>query len=67
MKDHFNGHIELQGKINGVTIDEQVQQAIEYQTWLDEGNKKGVVGDPTKNIWCEKEEHLTKLALLEVK
>jgi hypothetical protein len=48
MKDHFNGRIELRGKPNCVTADEQVQRATEYQTWLDEGNKEGVVGDPSK-------------------
>ena len=48
LKDHFNGRIEDQGKPNVVTIDEQVQRATEYQTWFDEGNKKSVVGDPSK-------------------
>jgi len=33
MKDYFNGRIEDQGKPNGITADEQVQRAVEYQTW----------------------------------
>ena len=32
MKDHFNGCIQDRGKPNGVTADEQVQRANEYQT-----------------------------------
>ena len=48
MKDHFNGRIELWGKPKRVTANEQVQRATKYQTWLDEGNKEGTVGDPSK-------------------
>ena len=48
MKDHFNGRMELRGKPNVVTAGEQLQRAIEYQTWLDEGNREGATGDPSK-------------------
>ena len=47
MKDLFNGREEDRGKPDVVNAEEQVERAIEYQTWLDEGNK-GVVGDPSK-------------------
>ena len=36
------------GKPNVVNAEEQVERAIEYQNWLDEGNKEGGVGDPSK-------------------
>lgn len=48
MKDHFNGREEDQGKPTVVAAEEQVQRANEYQIWLDEGNKEGGVGDPSK-------------------
>jgi len=48
MKDHFNGREEEQRKTNGVTAEEQVHHANEYQNWLHEGNKERSVGDPSK-------------------
>ena len=48
MKDHFNGCEEERGKPNVVTAEEQVHRASEYHNWLDEGNKEGGVGDPSK-------------------
>jgi hypothetical protein len=47
MKDLFNGREENRGKPDVVNAEEQVERAIEYKTWPDEGNK-GVVGDPLK-------------------
>ena len=49
MKDLFNGHEEIRGKPDVVNAEEQVERAIEYKTWLDEGNKEGAVGDPSKS------------------
>ena len=40
-----------------------MQRANEYQTWLDEGNKKECVGDPC--TWCQKEEYSSQPTLLE--
>ena len=48
MKDLFNGREEDRGKPNVVNAEEQVERALKYQTWLDGGNKEGVVGDPSK-------------------
>lgn len=48
MKDHFNGREEARGKPDGVTAEEQVHRALEYRNWLDEGNREGGVGDPSK-------------------
>ena len=49
MKDLFNGREENRGKPDVVNAVEQVERAIEYKTWLDEGNKEGAVGDPSKS------------------
>ena len=48
MKEHFNGREEDRGKPNVVTAEEQVNRANEYRNWLDEGNKEGGAGDPSK-------------------
>ena len=48
MKEHFNGREEDRGKPNVVTAEEQVSRANEYHNWLDEGNKEGGAGDPSK-------------------
>ena len=44
----FNGREEDREKPTAVTAEEQVQRANEYQKWLDEGNKEGATGDPSK-------------------
>ena len=61
MKDHFNGRIEVQGKPNVVTVGEQVQRGTEYQSSLDEGNKEGIVGDPSKKHGVKKRSILHNL------
>ena len=48
MKEHFNGREEDRGKPNIVTEEEQVSGAVEYQKWLDEGNREGGAGDTSK-------------------
>ena len=48
MKEHFNGREEERGKPDVVTAEEQMNRANEYHNWLDEGNKEGGAGDPSK-------------------
>ena len=67
MKDHFNGRMELRGKPNVVTAGEQLQRAIEYQTWLDEGNREGATGDPSKTHGVKRRSILHNLPYWKVK
>ena len=48
MKDHFNGRLEERGPPRYVTIVEQELRGVQYQDWLEQGNRDGSDGDPSK-------------------
>ncbi len=49
MKDHFNGQMETRSRPQTVSAEEQLKKAMQYQAWLNEGNKEGSIGDPSKD------------------
>jgi hypothetical protein len=49
MKDHFNGQMETRSRPQIVSAEEQLKKAMQYQAWLNEGNKEGSIGDPSKD------------------
>ncbi len=48
MKDHFDGQIETHNKPRNIMVEEQLARAKEYQDWLNMGNNRNGVGDPSK-------------------
>ena len=67
MKDLFNGREENRGKPDVVSAEEQVERANEYKTWLDDGNKEGALGDPSKVHGVKKKSILHNLPYWKVK
>lgn len=67
MKDLFNGREENRGKPDVVSAEEQVERANEYKTWLDDGNKEGAVGDPSKVHGVKRKSILHNLPYWKVK
>lgn len=49
MKDHFDGQMETCSRPQTVSAEEQLKKAMQYQVWLNEGNKEGAIGDPSKD------------------
>ena len=66
MKEYFDGNIETHGKLELVTIHEQLCYAIEYQTWRNAGNRLGAHGDPSKVHSIKRTSILNRLPYWEV-
>lgn len=48
MKDHFDGLMENRSKPRAVTVEEQMQHALQCEAWKAAGNREGAAGDPSK-------------------
>ena len=48
MKDHFNGAQETRPKPLAITVEEQLQHALDCEAWRAAGHKDGAAGDPSK-------------------
>ena len=48
MKDHFNGAQETRSKPPAITMEEQLQHALDCKAWRAAGHRDGTAGDPSK-------------------
>jgi hypothetical protein len=67
MKDHFDGFMETRPKPREVTVEEQIQRALECEAWRAAGNRDGAVGDPSKIYGLKRLSSLYRLPYWKVK
>jgi hypothetical protein len=54
MQGHFIGQLETRSKPRAVSVEEQLQHAVEYESWRVADNRDGATGDPSKVHGCKR-------------
>lgn len=66
LKEHFDGNMKTRGKLDPVTIEEQLRYAAQYQAWRDAENRPGAHGNPFKLYGVKRTSIFNRLPYWEV-
>jgi hypothetical protein len=54
MQEHFNGELEIRTRPRAISVEEQLQHAVDYEAWKARGNRDSAHGDPSKLHGCKR-------------